>query len=442
MILDPGDEVWVEEPGFVEARWALTAAGAKLVPVPVDDKGLVVSEGIACARGAADRGDAIAPISTRRQHGPGAASRTAGLGQQERRLGDRGRLQFGVQASGQHDRLAALARSRGAGDLFRTSRRSMMPNLRLGYMVANRHFIEGFSKGRARIDVHTSGIGQLALAEFMREGHLLRHLRGMRRVYAIRRKALIDAITALMPDDLTVSSAVTGLHLVALFTEAMQARMSDREAAALKQAGIHVQPLSQNFLEAADAAGTGVRLRAAAHRGCFTAACENCGLHRQRIPPCAIRPGNTVSYCSYNKGLAEPTAVHSSRQSASAVPVDRLQIRQTISSARIAVQRASRFAPKNPWCAARFSRGSARLRVLSARAQLHQNVQLMARRAALVARWSSGLRQLWPYPEPIALSHARGRWHDRGCMMGALDLALEVALEANDPASGSDVMRS
>jgi GntR family transcriptional regulator/MocR family aminotransferase len=37
----------------------------------------------------------------------------------------------------------------------------MMPNLRLGYIVANRHFIDGFSRGRARIDVHASGIGQL-----------------------------------------------------------------------------------------------------------------------------------------------------------------------------------------------------------------------------------------------------------------------------------------
>ncbi len=64
MILDPGDEVWVEEPGFVEARWALTAAGAKLVPVPVDDRGLVVlGRNPACARRAADRGDAIASIS-------------------------------------------------------------------------------------------------------------------------------------------------------------------------------------------------------------------------------------------------------------------------------------------------------------------------------------------------------------------------------------------
>lgn len=45
----------------------------------------------------------------------------------------------------------------------------------------------------------------------MREGHL----REMRRVYAIRRRALIDAIATLMPDDLAVSAAVTGLHLVA-----------------------------------------------------------------------------------------------------------------------------------------------------------------------------------------------------------------------------------
>jgi GntR family transcriptional regulator/MocR family aminotransferase len=126
----------------------------------------------------------------------------------------------------------------------------MMPSLRLGYMVASEGFIGAFAKGRARIDVHTSGIGQLALAEFMREGHLLRHLRRMRKVYTERRTALIEAITTLMPDDLIVSSAVTGLHLVALFSDRMRARLDDRQAAAMiRQAGIHVQPLSQNHLE-------------------------------------------------------------------------------------------------------------------------------------------------------------------------------------------------
>ncbi|MDA9426571.1 MULTISPECIES: MocR-like pyridoxine biosynthesis transcription factor PdxR [Bradyrhizobium] len=251
MILDPGDEVWVEEPGFVEARWALTAAGAKLVPIPVDDKGLVVSEGIRRAPRAR-----LIVVTPSHQYPLGVSM---GL---ERRLelldwankNDIWVIEDDYNSEFRHqDSMIASLRSldrEGRVIYFGTFSKIMMPNLRLGYLVANRHFIEGFAKGRARIDVHTSGIGQLALAEFMRGGHLLRHLRAMRRVYAARRKALIDAIGALMPDDLTVSSAVTGLHLVALFTDAMRARMSDREAVAvLKRAGIHVQPLSQNFLE-------------------------------------------------------------------------------------------------------------------------------------------------------------------------------------------------
>jgi len=251
MILDPGDEVWVEEPGFVEARWALTAAGAKLVPIPVDDKGLVVSEGIRRAPRAK-----LIVVTPSHQYPLGISM---GL---ERRLelldwanrNDVWVIEDDYNSEFRHqDSMIASLRSldrEGRVIYFGTFSKIMMPSLRLGYIVANKHFIDGFSKGRARIDVHTSGIGQLALAEFMREGYLLRHLRGMRRIYAARRKALIDAIAALMPDDLSVSSAVTGLHLVALFTEAMQARMSDREATAiLKQAGIHVQPLSQNFLE-------------------------------------------------------------------------------------------------------------------------------------------------------------------------------------------------
>lgn len=251
MILDPGDEVWVEEPGFVEARWALTAAGAKLVPIPVDDKGLVVSEGIRRAPRAR-----LIVVTPSHQYPLGVSM---GL---ERRLelldwankNDIWVIEDDYNSEFRHqDSMIASLRSldrEGRVIYFGTFSKIMMPNLRLGYLVANRHFIEGFAKGRARIDVHTSGIGQLALAEFMREGHLLRHLRAMRRVYAARRRALIDAIGALMPGDLTVSFAVTGLHLVALFTGAMQERMSDREAAAiLKRAGIHVQPLSQNCLE-------------------------------------------------------------------------------------------------------------------------------------------------------------------------------------------------
>lgn len=47
VLIDPGDPVWIEEPGYLGARGALTAAGAELTPVPVDEEGLVVAAGTA-----------------------------------------------------------------------------------------------------------------------------------------------------------------------------------------------------------------------------------------------------------------------------------------------------------------------------------------------------------------------------------------------------------
>jgi GntR family transcriptional regulator / MocR family aminotransferase len=47
LLLDPGDPAWMEDPGFVGARGALIGAGARLVPVPVDVDGMVVSAGVA-----------------------------------------------------------------------------------------------------------------------------------------------------------------------------------------------------------------------------------------------------------------------------------------------------------------------------------------------------------------------------------------------------------
>jgi GntR family transcriptional regulator/MocR family aminotransferase len=251
MILDHGNEVWVEEPGFVEARWSLTAAGARLVPVPVDDKGLCVAEGITRAPNAK-----LIVVTPSHQYPLGVSM---GL---ERRLellewANRKNvwiIEDDYNSEFRHqDSMTASLRSLDREQrviYLGTFSKIMMPSLRLGYIVAPERFVDIFTRGRARIDVHSSGIGQMALAEFMREGHLLRHLRRMRKVYAERQAALMDAIKTLMPDDLTVSPSATGLHLVAFLTDRLKARMSDAEAAMkLKQAGLHVQPLSQNYLE-------------------------------------------------------------------------------------------------------------------------------------------------------------------------------------------------
>lgn len=251
MILDHGDEVWVEEPGFVEAQWSLTAAGAKLVPVPVDGKGLCVAEGIRRAPHAK-----LIVVTPSHQYPLGISM---GL---ERRLelldwanrNDVWIIEDDYNSEFRHqDSMIASLKSLDREQrviYLGTFSKIMMPSLRLGYIVAPERFVEIFTKGRGRIDVHSSGVGQRALAEFMRQGHLLRHLRRMRKIYAERQQALMTAITTYLPGELTVAPCATGLHLVALFTERLKARMSDTDAARLlKAAGIHVQPLSQNHLE-------------------------------------------------------------------------------------------------------------------------------------------------------------------------------------------------
>src|SRR5678815_3767893 len=46
LVVDPGDPVWIEDPGYLGARRAVLGAGARAVPVPVDDEGLDVEEGV------------------------------------------------------------------------------------------------------------------------------------------------------------------------------------------------------------------------------------------------------------------------------------------------------------------------------------------------------------------------------------------------------------
>jgi GntR family transcriptional regulator/MocR family aminotransferase len=252
MILDPGDEVWVEEPGFVEARWALTAAGARLVPVPVDDRGLVVAEGVARAPRAR-----LVVVTPSHQYPLGVAmalERRLELLDWASRTGA-WIIEDDYNSEFRHDdRMTAALRSLDRDNrviYLGTFSKIMLPGLRLGYMVADPRVVKRFARGRGRLDVSTSGIGQQALARFLHEGHLLRHLKRMRKVYAARRAALMAAIAAELPDDLAVPAPGTGLHLVALFTPRLAARMTDVAAAqALRAAGLHVQPLSQNFIGA------------------------------------------------------------------------------------------------------------------------------------------------------------------------------------------------
>lgn len=257
MLLDPGDEVWVEEPGFIEARWSLKAAGAKLVPVPVDDKGLCVAEGIRRAPNAK-----LAVVTPSHQFPLGVAMKLERRQELLEWANRRGSwvIEDDYNSEFRHrDSMTASLKSldrTGRVIYLGTFSKVMLPSLRIGYLVASPRFIEAFGRGRARIDVHTAGTAQPALAEFLRHGHLLRYLRRMRKVYAERQQAVLDALQALMPDELAVPPTPAGLHLTALFQPSLAARITDRQASRLsRQAGGFIQPLSQCYLGEPDRQG-------------------------------------------------------------------------------------------------------------------------------------------------------------------------------------------
>ena len=116
VLLDPGDAVWIEEPGYPPTRAVLLAAGARLVPVPVDDEGLDVAAG---ARARA--GGAAGLVTPSHQFPLGVTMSLArrlallGMGARRRRLRARGRLRQRVPLRRPAARRAAGARSATAG---------------------------------------------------------------------------------------------------------------------------------------------------------------------------------------------------------------------------------------------------------------------------------------------------------------------------------------
>ena len=251
LFLDRDDAVWIEEPGFLEARFVLMAAGARMVPVPVDAEGIVVQAGRARAETAR-----MAVVSPSHQFPLGSAMSL----QRRLELLEWATAQDAWILEDDYDSefryagpsVAALQALDRTGRVFYlgTFSKSLLPNLRLSYVVLPAAVAEYVAAGRARLDSHSSFLAQPVLAAFIEEGHLATHLRRMRRLYASRQQALRRAIARHFAGFLTLGDDVIGIHLIARFSEAMCARMTDAEASRrAAAAGIGVNPLSRYYVE-------------------------------------------------------------------------------------------------------------------------------------------------------------------------------------------------
>ena len=243
VLIDPGDAAWLEEPGYPGARAALRAAGARLVPVPVDESGLKVDEG----RRRAPRAR-LACVTPSHQYPTGA---TLSL---ERRLA---LLSWAEQAGAwileddydseyryQGRPLAAIQGldSHGRVLYVGTFSKVLFPSLRLAYLVVPADLAPAFATARTLLDGHTALLSQAVLAEFMREGHFAAHVRRMRVLYRERRDVLLDAVARERPRGLRLGPAQAGLHVTAFLDRGIDDEQVARRALRL---GIEVVPLSR-----------------------------------------------------------------------------------------------------------------------------------------------------------------------------------------------------
>ena len=208
-----GAKAWVENPGYPITRTAVALARMEAVHVSVDREGMDIEEGIAKAP------DAALAIVTPGQQAPSGSTmslrrRNALLGWAERSgawiIEDDylGELQLKGRAAP-----ALASNPNGRVIHIGTFSKTISPTLRLGFVVVPSALAARFGEAAASIAPAPSPIVQTAMAVFVREGHYLRHLRKMKRLYAGRRDLLLDHIVQSRLDTLA-DAKVAGLTIL------------------------------------------------------------------------------------------------------------------------------------------------------------------------------------------------------------------------------------
>ena len=249
LLLTAGDSVWLEDPGYPGLRGPLAAAGARLVPLPVDAEGIDLSQ---APRAGHPRLIAVTPSH---QYPLGM---TMSLPRRLQLL-ERARQADAWIFEDDYDSewryrgrpLAALQGLDTDGRVIYAGSFSkvLFASLRIGYLVVPAQALDAFLSARSTLDDQPSLIAQPALAAFLAEGHFAAYLRRQRRIYRARQEMALAAAGKHLRGLLEVPPDPGGLHLVGFLAPALARRMNDvtasRRAAA---AGVSVPPLSKYWI--------------------------------------------------------------------------------------------------------------------------------------------------------------------------------------------------
>jgi GntR family transcriptional regulator/MocR family aminotransferase len=244
ILLDPGDAVWMEEPGYYGAAAALISAGARLLPLHVTDGQwqLVPPVGEQPPR---------AIFVTPSCHHPLGLTMSMGQRLDLIRLADRWGAwiiedDYDSEYRFQGQPIPAL-QGITSGDravFVGTFAKILFPAMRLGYMVLPRQLLSAVKAALSATGHFAPLLTQAALADFVSEGHFVRHLRRTRRLYAQRRESFFTGFDQFLGNMMTMRRADAGIQQVATFRWPIDDRLV---AAAAGAKGINVSPLSMQF---------------------------------------------------------------------------------------------------------------------------------------------------------------------------------------------------
>ncbi len=252
-LLQAGDRVWMEDPGYPDGRDAMCLIGAEVVGVGVDRHGLDVQRAV--SRNSPARMVMVTPTH---QYPTGVTlslSRRIALlkwavehdawiieDDYDSEFRYQGKPLPALKSLDRQDRVLYAG----------TFSKVLSPSLRVGYLVVPTHLTERFRNAASLLQPPPSVFVQAALAGFLERGHLGRHIRRMRTRYAERRAALTQALRQQVGTNLRIELSAGGMHLLGRLPKG---RDDVALVARLREHGLNPAPLSECGVDAPYAPG-------------------------------------------------------------------------------------------------------------------------------------------------------------------------------------------
>jgi GntR family transcriptional regulator / MocR family aminotransferase len=240
--LKAGDRVWLENPGYPPTRALLAHMNIEAVPVPVDQDGMVISDGIKLAP------RARAAVVTPAHQSPLCVSLSL-----PRRLA---LLDWAVRnkawvieddydgeyryVSRPLPSLKSLDRD-GRVLYAGTFSKVLLPSIRLAYLVVPETQVERFEQITQAFAGGSPQLTQAIVTAFITEGHFARHIQRMRKLYAERREATAAGLESVLGKHMRIDSQPGGMHLI---LRPQRQRSDRRLVARMKAEGLYGEALT------------------------------------------------------------------------------------------------------------------------------------------------------------------------------------------------------